>query len=97
MTRKSKREIERAVERMGVEQADDPVDVWIGYRTSEGWVDADGEPPNDPDASIRYAGIVVERAEAEAEGWEILDTIDTPGETEHVRVPWDYGDREGPA
>ena len=102
MTRKSRREIESAVDDLAPASDADPFgeyDALIAYRTAEGWVDADGEPlPEDADVVLGYSGVTVERATAEANGWEILGpaTIDGAPAEEYVTVAWDYGDREGP-
>lgn len=101
MTRKSRREIESALDDLAPTDDADPLaeyDAVIAYRVSEGWINDDGEPlPDDPDAPIRYGGVTIERAKAEREGYEILNEQVEGTHGDCVRVPWDYGDREGPA
>lgn len=94
MTRKSERELERAVDNLDSGGGDEPADVWIAYLTADGWVDGDGVPvPEDATVLVRAGGVAMERSRAEREGYEILGAADTP-DGDHVMVPYDYGDRE---
>lgn len=75
-------------------------DAIIAYRTSEGWVDDDGNPlPEDATVAVRYDGVTVDRATAEEEGYEILGPadVDSDDADEFVLVPCYYDDKEGPS
>jgi hypothetical protein len=83
MTRKSKREIERALEDLDDDADDGRIQVLFRDDRSGGLVDADGEPVDpDPEADtiIVDETVVMGRERAEAEGREILG----PAEGEHI-------------
>jgi hypothetical protein len=99
MTRKSKREIERAVDDLaGRDGPDDdtggPAIVW---ETDDGYVDGDGEPvPTTDDGDpvgpsfgpviIFKRSLVMRREQAEREGYEILGPAEDAPADDAVRV-----------
>lgn len=105
MTRKSKRELQRAVDDLGDEDRS-PKSFGLVYedpRTGE-WYESrsqEGEPV-DPDADVLMVivnSVVMERETAEQEGREILGPTEseTNPDADLVRVPWNdssEGDEE---
>lgn len=85
---------------LGNEEPPDEDTIIVAFQTSEGWLDADGEPiPKGADVAFGKPGFLKERTEAEREGYQILDEDPDSGEhdlEDPVLVPWDYGDRPLP-
>lgn len=78
MTRRSKRELERAVADLEEEQApEDPAAG--GYNVTAEWVDYDTDPDPDADVHATYR-VVMERDRAEREDREILGPAEGPGD-----------------
>ena len=91
MTRKSKRELERALNDLdGGEGPADVTVVWEDERTGA-IVDANGDPANpDPDARliVIHESVVMSRERAEEQGREILGLVENaPPGRDAVRVP----------
>lgn len=91
MTRRSKRELERALDDLdGSEGSAGALVVWKDERTGE-FVDANGDPADpDPDAHliVMREHVITSRKRAEEQGLEILGPAeDTPPERDLVRVP----------
>lgn len=91
MTRRSKREVERALDDLGGGEGPAGVAVvWADERTGD-LVDANGEPAApDPDAHLLVIRehVVMSRERAEEQGREILGPAeDTPSGSDAVRVP----------
>ncbi|MFC7175352.1 hypothetical protein ACFQL0_21830 [Haloplanus litoreus] len=83
MTRKSERELERALETLDDDADGNRIQVLFRDDRTDGLVDGDGEPADpDPgaDTIIVNESVVMSRERAEAEGREILG----PAEGEHV-------------
>ena len=90
MTRKSKREIERAVDGLDGDGVSEE-DLVVAYRTTDGWVDSDGAPlEEDAVVVIGFGGVTIPRSEAEAIGCEIIREADVAVDEPHVVVPYDY-------
>lgn len=93
MTRRSKREIERALENLSSTDGE-TFDVVFRRDWTDGYVDRDREliEPN-PDADtvvVINQRVVMMRERAEAEGYEILGPAEnTPPENDAVRVAWE--------
>lgn len=85
--------------RNGEVDLDDENTILVAFKTTEGWLDADGEPiPKGADVLVGYRGKVIERERAEANGYEIWGSVvgDARPQDDPVRVPFDYGDRSLP-
>lgn len=76
---------------------DGGTELYVAYRTTEGWVDAEGEPlPPDATCVTWFGGVTMERAKAEANDYPILEEADIGEDGEYVTVPWDYDGLEPP-
>lgn len=94
MTRRSKREVERALDDLAGD-ADDDTDAGHSFDATEGvtaeFVTYGPEEDDGDDADVfaRYH-VVMRRERAEREGVEILGPVDGPGDL--VRIDWDGRD-----
>ena len=95
MTRKSKREIERAIKELHGEDEEETIDVVWTTPDLNGYMDGDGEPTDvDPDADtviVINETEVMRRARAEEEGREILGPAEDAAADDAVRVAHSRG------
>lgn len=102
MKRRSKRELERALEELDSDATGSNADriqvLYRNDRTGELLAERGGDPADpDPEADLTVVieqSVVVSRDRAEAEGYEILGPAeDVPDGRDAVRVAWESDDR----
>ena len=97
MSRKSLRELERAVSDLEPESDTPALDVFYRFEPEGEPVDREGNPVDpDPNADLSVAivrTLVIEREEAQRRGYETLGPADVPSGMDCVRVAWDEATR----